>query len=169
MLSRINALTLVHTLSRHYYSRFASMDDHLYATCQLPPLFLCHHLFGRAKEFGKSFLAGLTCWCPKILVSSHLLWGDIPVKWLPHFSLELVACVCFLVFPTHWFCFRFFSKTSHILLLLQRGLFLKFETIKKESFCKLSTVRLFFLKTPLMVDFAFLGRKLLLFHFSLLD
>ena len=35
MLSRINVLTLVHTLTCHYYGRFASKDDHLCATSQL--------------------------------------------------------------------------------------------------------------------------------------
>ena len=58
MLSGINAATLVHTLTRHYHGRFASTDDYLYVTCQLPPLFLCRHSFGREKEYGKSFLAG---------------------------------------------------------------------------------------------------------------
>ena len=35
MLSRINVLTLVHSLTQHYYGQFTSKVDHLCATRQL--------------------------------------------------------------------------------------------------------------------------------------
>ena len=155
----INALTLVYTLTRHYYGRFASTDNHLYATRQLPPLFLCHHSFGRAKEYGKSFLAGQLVRASRFS-SYHIYYGVIFPSGDCHVSLLYWSHVCvFLVFPAHWFCFPFSVKTPHILLLLQRGLYLKSETFKKESSCTFSTVRLLFLKTPLMVDFAFIRQE----------
>ena len=94
-----------------------------------------------------------TCWCPKILISSHLLRGDIPIRWLPCFPLELVAHVCFLVFLVHLFCFPFLEKTSHILLLLQRV----FEVwnFQKRELLQISTVRLFFFKNSINGWFCF--------------
>ena len=44
------------------------IDDHLYATHQLPPLFLCRLSSGQAKEYGKFVLGGSLCMCLEILV-----------------------------------------------------------------------------------------------------
>ena len=70
-------------------------DNHLYATRQLPPLFLCRPFPGQAKEYGKSILGESPCSCPEILILSFLLWGNISVSWLPRSLFVLVACVCF--------------------------------------------------------------------------
>jgi len=55
-------------------------DNHLYATRQLPPLFLCHPFPGQANEYGKSILGESPCLCPEILILSFLLLGNISVN-----------------------------------------------------------------------------------------
>jgi len=95
----INALTLVHTLTHHYNGQFA--NDHLYATRQLPPLFLCRHSFGRAKEYGKSFLVGQLVLALRFL-SHHIYCEVIFLSGDYHVSLLYWSHVCvFLVFPVH--------------------------------------------------------------------
>ena len=55
-------------------------DDHSYDTRQLPPLFLCCPLLGRASEYGKFFSGASFYSCPEILIPSYLLWGDFFIK-----------------------------------------------------------------------------------------
>ena len=107
-------------------------DDHLCATRQLPILFLCRPLFGRAKEYGESFLSGLVYSCLEILVSSHLLWGDVFIRLLPRSLLVLATCVFFPYVSRALILLLFLAKkTPNILLLLHYTLHLKFETKRK--------------------------------------
>ena len=88
------------------------MDNHLCATCQLPPLFLCHPSSGQAKEYGKSILGGSLCSCPEIFVPSYLLWGDIFVSWSPRSMFVLAASVCFPWVSLALNSFRFFYQKA---------------------------------------------------------
>ena len=114
MLPGVNALMLVHMLTHHYYGRFASMDDHLYATRQLPLLFLCHHSFGRAKEYEKSFLASQLVRAPRFS-SDHIYCEEIFLLGDCHISLLNWLHVCAsLSFPRALILLPFFSKNfSH--------------------------------------------------------
>ena len=122
----------VHTLTRHNHDGLQVIDNHLHATCQLPPLFLCHLLSGRSKEYGKSFLGGSPCSCFEILIPSYFLWGDIFVSWLPRSLFVLATYVSISCVSRALNLLLFLAKKPpHILLLLHYTLSLGSKTKKK--------------------------------------
>ena len=133
------------------------MDHHLYATRQLPPLFLCCPSSGRAKEYGKSILGGSLCTWPEILVPSYLLWGNIFVNWLPRSMFVLATHLCFPWVSRASNSFPFFiQKPFHIPLLLLRYTPSLEPKTKREFLHLLSSKTLF---SPLMVDFDFIRKE----------
>ena len=132
LLSGINALTFFHIFLITIVDSLRVTNNHLRATRQLPPLFLCLLLPRRAKEYGKSFFGGLPCSCFEILIPLYLLWGDISVSWLPRFLFVLATRVSIPCVSYALNLLPFFSKKPpHILLLLRYTLSLGPETKRK--------------------------------------
>ena len=113
-----------------------------------------------SKGIWKVFFGGSIYPCPKILVSSHLMWGDSPVRWSPRFPLVLVACVCFPCVSRTLILLPHLSKnSSHTPTSSSYVVFEVWNFSKKESSCTFNMVRLLLFKTPLMVDFSFIRQE----------
>ena len=111
LLPRINALMLIYTFTRDCSGQFVSNGRPFISYSLVAPLFLCHLLFGRAKEYGKSVLGGSFCSCPEILIPSYLLCGDIFVSWSPRSMFMLAAHMCFPWVSRALNSFPFLSKS----------------------------------------------------------
>ena len=154
----VNALTLVHRFTHHYSGRFASNGRPFICYSLVAPLFLCRLSSGWAKEYGKSVLGGSPYSCPKILVPSYLLWGDISVSWSPRSMLVLAACVCFPWLSHTLNSFPFLSKS----LLIFFFFFFFIIHLSLESETKGEFLHLLYSKTlfpSLMVDFASIKKE----------
>ena len=109
----IYVFSLVHNFTRHYMDDLQVLTT-IYTLLVSCPLYsfvvLC--LDEHRNMESQVFFGGSVYSCPEILVSSHLMWGDIPDRWSPRFPFALVACVSFPHVSHALILLPFFSKNS---------------------------------------------------------
>ena len=112
LLPRINALTLIHTLTCHYKGRFASNRATIYMLLiSCPPYSFIIYCLDELRNMESSSWADHSVRAPRFS-SHHIYYGatspladcHVPCLCWPHMCVSLE-------FPTHWIHFIFYQKT----------------------------------------------------------